>query len=573
MPEFLFKGKEFVRNHHLSVPQRPLEPDADKSVGTPRLDGNLIIHGDNLHALKSLLPMYAGQVNCIYIDPPYNTGNENWCYNDNVSSPLMQEWLLQNSVGVDDGLRHDKWCAMMWPRLMLLRELMTESGLIFISIDDNEQHHLRLMMDEIFGAGNFIAVLPTIMNLKGNQDQFAFAGTHEYTIVWAKDKEKCEIGKFELDEDELEQWHTDEYGLYKKGANLMRTGQDAPREKRPTLFFPLFISEHDGQLTVSVTYSTGSTELIPISNNQEMSWRWKKDKFEREPYNVIVKKSNGKYQLYKKQRPKLGDLPSKKPKTLFYKPEYSSGNGTEQLKQIFSDDNNSGTRNFFYPKPLTLIIDILTLGLPNNEGIILDSFAGSGTTAHAVLALNKADGGNRKFILVECEDYADRTTAERMRRVIHGVPTARQEQLRNGLGGEFTFCDLGEAIGIDKLLRGENLPSYEALASVLFRTATHEVIDIAKIDESKSYIGESDNYHVWLIYKPDLDFLKSNEAALTLDHAREIAASNQDGKRHLVFAAARFVSDKTLAGDYGDNPIPIDHQPLPWLLYKLPEGE
>ena len=147
MTELTFKGKEFVYNHHLAVPFRPLMPDPDKSIGDARLDGNLIIHGDNLHALKSLLPVYAGKVDCVFIDPPYNTGNEDWSYNDNVSSPIMREWLTSNPVGIEDGLRHDKWCAMMYPRLHLLHDLLREGGIIFISIDHNETHHLRSMLD------------------------------------------------------------------------------------------------------------------------------------------------------------------------------------------------------------------------------------------------------------------------------------------------------------------------------------------------------------------------------------------------------------------------------------------
>lgn len=139
------------------MPHRPLVPDPAKSIGAARLDGNLVIHGDNLHALKSLLPMYAGKVDCIFIDPPYNTGNEGWCYNDNVNSPMMQEWLRSNPIGIEDGLRHDKWCAMMWPRLRLLRELLSESGLIVVTIDDNELHRLICLMDEVFGAANKLA--------------------------------------------------------------------------------------------------------------------------------------------------------------------------------------------------------------------------------------------------------------------------------------------------------------------------------------------------------------------------------------------------------------------------------
>ena len=161
MPTLEFKGKPIIYAHHLTTPVRTLEVDGKKSLPPkgkkPSLDDNLIIHGDNLHALKALMPRYAGKVNCIYIDPPYNTGNEKWIYNDNVNSPMMKEWLKGKSpVDGEDLERHDKWLCMMWPRLQLLRELLAEDGVIFISIDDNEQHRLRMMMDEIFGEENFV---------------------------------------------------------------------------------------------------------------------------------------------------------------------------------------------------------------------------------------------------------------------------------------------------------------------------------------------------------------------------------------------------------------------------------
>ena len=158
MPTLEFKGKQHIYAHHLTVPYRPLVADTERSLNPADADDNLIIHGDNLHALKALLPRYAGRVKCIYIDPPYNTGNEGWLYNDNVNSPLMREWLKANGpVDGDDLERHDKWLCMMWPRLHLLRELLADDGVIFVSIDDNEQHHLRLLMDEIFGERNFVA--------------------------------------------------------------------------------------------------------------------------------------------------------------------------------------------------------------------------------------------------------------------------------------------------------------------------------------------------------------------------------------------------------------------------------
>ncbi|MGB1088559.1 MAG: DNA methyltransferase, partial [Alphaproteobacteria bacterium] len=159
MTELHFKGKEFVYNHHLSVPFRPLVPDEAKGVGPVDLDGNLIIQGDNLHALKALLPKYAGKVDCIFIDPPYNTGNEGWCYNDNVNAPMIREWFNSNPIGEEDGLRHDKWCAMMWPRLQMLRELLADTGSVWITLDDHEIHRGRHLFDEVFGQQNFAGML------------------------------------------------------------------------------------------------------------------------------------------------------------------------------------------------------------------------------------------------------------------------------------------------------------------------------------------------------------------------------------------------------------------------------
>ena len=188
MTELSFKGKEFVYNHHLSVPFRPLVPDAAKGIGPVDLNGNLIIQGDNLHALKALLPMYAGKVDCIFIDPPYNTGNEGWAYNDNVNAPMIKEWLTANPIGIEDGLRHDKWCAMMWPRLRLLHELLADTGSIWITLDDNEIHRARSMIDDIFGEDNFVAtcIWQKVFSPK-NTAQF-FSEDHDYVLVYAKRK-------------------------------------------------------------------------------------------------------------------------------------------------------------------------------------------------------------------------------------------------------------------------------------------------------------------------------------------------------------------------------------------------
>ena len=217
MPELNFKGKEFVYNHHLTVPFRPLEIQADKGIGAPALDGNLIIHGDNLHALKALLPIYAGKVDCVYIDPPYNTGKEGWCYNDNVNAPMIREWLDQE-VGVADALRHDKWACMMWPRLRLLQQLLSDDGIIFVSIDDNEMHHLRLLMNEVFGSSNFLGQVTIEVNPKGRGLKDSdFAKTHEYLVVYQNLKRDWIIGSERDKEKEIKDFpHEDQGGRYRE---------------------------------------------------------------------------------------------------------------------------------------------------------------------------------------------------------------------------------------------------------------------------------------------------------------------------------------------------------------------
>ena len=197
MPTLDFKGKQFIYSHHLTVPFRELVIDKDKSIpknNKASLDDNLIIHGDNLHALKALLPNYAGKIKCIYIDPPYNTGNEGWCYNDKVNSPLMKSWLEKNSlIDKEDLGKHDKWLCMMWPRLKLLHELLADDGVIFVSIDDNEVHHLRMIMDEIWGEDNFISEISVKSNPRGSQASRDLAEVHEYLIIYCKKYSDCRL--------------------------------------------------------------------------------------------------------------------------------------------------------------------------------------------------------------------------------------------------------------------------------------------------------------------------------------------------------------------------------------------
>ena len=436
--ELKFPGKG-IANALYSAPIYKELKNIDENKSN-KINENFIIKGDNLDALKILAKGYTNKIKMIYIDPPYNTMNNDFIYNDNFRadfdaiariSGLIDESgnkskNLEEMERIFKGTRtHSAWLCFMYPRLKLARDLLKDDGVIFISIDDNEQANLKLLCDEIFGEENFVGNLPTIMNLKGNNDEFGFAGTHEYTIVFAKNKDKLRIGEFDISDDEIEDWQFDEKGYYKQGANLKRTGQNAPREDRPNLYFPILINKTNSKV-VSITESEyeaiydkntkkfnddyletlkneyenkGFYFILPITNNQKVTWRWSYNKILAESDEIIISQ-NGTIGLYKKQRPSLGDIPSKKPKSLLYKPTYSSGNGTELIKKIFA------SKVFSNPKPLDLIKDIIKIST-NNKDIILDFFAGSGTTAHAVMAQNLADNGNRKFILVQLDESID----------------------------------------------------------------------------------------------------------------------------------------------------------------------
>ena len=277
--------------------------------------------------------------------------------------------------------------------------------------------------------------------------------------------------------------------MYKQGANLKATGTNAPREKRPNLFFPLYIKNNE----VSLQKLEGYTEVFPITNNQEMSWRWSKNKFIEEMHNLIINSNNQEFSIYKKQRPELGDLPTKKPKSIFYKPSYSSGNGTQELKQFFSE------RFFSNPKPKELIKDFLILGSQSND-IILDFFAGSGTTGQAVMELNKEDGGNRKFILIQLPEQTDENseaykngykkisdiTIERNKRVIEKIVNEEKEKYPD-LFTEENQTNIGEGLGFKVFkLSKSNFPRVEFAPNP-------EKTDEENVEDLKKYISEKES--------------------------------------------------------------------------------
>ena len=561
MPTLDFKGKQFIYSHHLTVPFRTLEIDGDKSLTgekPPSLDDNLIVHGDNLHALKALLPMYAGKIKCIYIDPPYNTGNENWVYNDNVNNPLMQAWFEKHSpIDVEDLERHDKWLCMMWPRLHLLHELLAEDGVIFISIDDNEQHRLRMMMDEIFDAENFVAVI-TVRSNPGGRDYGGIARTHDYVVVYRKSLE-TELNPISV-EVETSLPLTDEDGRFKV-RELRNRNIRFNNFNRPNLYYPIYVNPDEPDENelhqISLDKIEEWVEVFPLeSQGIKTVWRWQQETvLQNLNRNVMGKKKrDGNFQIVEKYR-----KDTKRERSILSETEYRNERGTLTLKSIFD-----GESFFDYPKSDLLIKRLIELGA-DKDGIILDSFAGSGTTAHAVLALNKEDGGNRKFILVECEDYADTITAERVRRVINGVDTAKDETLQQGFGGSFTYCTLGEPIDVEGMLTGDALPDYETLANYIAYTATGSTLK-SVAQQPDDCFGETESIRFYLIYEPRLEFLESPKSALDAARVEQIAAQCKAvGKKAYVYAAQKFISQKELTA------LGITFCQLPYNIYRIAE--
>ncbi len=451
----------------------------------------------------------------------------------------MQTWLQKNSpIDVEDMERHDKWLCMMWPRLHLLRELLSDEGVIFISIDDNEQHHLRMLMDEVFGSENFVSHI--IWRKRGDPpSNKRFASTTEYLIMYGNEEK---------------------INLRQRGegtGNFANPDNDPRGEWR---YEKLFISNKGGRETQSMIYPiinpVDGKEHWPPANNR---WAISKDKAEE-----YLKAGRI---VFGKTRPIRKKFKSELRQGITWSNLWTTDNhgkfpmnrdANAEIVELFED------QRFETPKPVGLIDRILRIATGPND-IVLDSFAGSGTTAHAVLALNKADGGNRKFILVECKDYADTITAERVRRVSNGIPTAKDKTLQNGLGGNFTYCTLGEPIDEEGMLTGENLPTYETLAHYIAYTATGTAFNT--ITKQKDYcFGETHTIRFYLIYEPTLDFLESPKSALNAKRAEQIAKMcKATGKRAYVYAPQKFISQKELTG------MGITFCQLPYNIHRFTE--
>ena len=413
MPTLNWIGKDAVVRHHKEVPFRLLEADKKLSHGDPAT-GNLIVEGDNLHALKALLPRYAGRVKCACIDPPYNTGNEGWVYNDNVNAPEILRWLGK-TVGkeAEDLSRHDKWLCMMYPRLVLLKQFLSEDGVIFVFIDDNEVAPLRLLMDEIFGRQNFFGDIVWQHSVQAKGYSGTLSVHHTHTLVFGR-------SQFSLGDLVRTEEHNVNYSNPDSDPKGMwRSGDVRNALIRPNLMYDI------------------ETPIGTVIKHPVKGWRFSRSTFEKEfaESKIIFSKD------YKRiiRKIYLVDQHGRVPESIWFATE--TGTTREATGEVADTLGQKG--DFDTPKPTRLIQRILQIAT-DKDSLILDSFAGSGTTAHAVLKQNAADCGNRKFILVEMEPgICKDITAERVRRVAGGYTNAKGEKVE-GLGGGFQYCRLSK---------------------------------------------------------------------------------------------------------------------------------
>ncbi len=386
---------------------------------------NIFIEGENLEVLKLLQKSYAGRIKMIYIDPPYNTGND-FVYDDNFTEPLEEylkysgqmdeEGKLLTTNKKADGRFHSKWLSMLYPRLRLARNMLCEEGVIFVSIDDNEVHHLRLLLNEIFGEENFIAQIVIKSNPRGSMSPESIGMLHEYVILYAKNKQEVNIVGHELSQEMLDEYkYQNQKGEKYRLLGLRQRGGFWRRSDRPSLYYPLFINP--GDCSVSITKSKKHyIELYPIqpTTGEEGSWRWGKEKIENNLELLIGKKikRDGKeeWDVFQLDYLQSGKEENKrtKAKSIWDEKEINYQNGTAEVKNLFD-----GKQCFDFPKPLALLRNIVSMVGTNDGDYILDFFAGSGTTAHAVISQNQEEHLNRRFIMVQMPEFTDEKSEAR----------------------------------------------------------------------------------------------------------------------------------------------------------------
>lgn len=504
MPTLNWIGKDKVVNHHMDVPFRTLERQYTFAP-SGQDDGNMIIHGDNLEALKALLPQYQGRIRLIYIDPPYNTGNEGWVYNDNVNDPRIRRWLGQ-VVGKEgeDLSRHDKWLCMMYPRLRLLQKLLAEDGAIFISIDGNEYTNLKFICDEVFGQNHYVDTIVWQKRTSPDARKKLSSG-HEYVLVYSKSNDLDD--SFNL------------LPLEGKDAEAYTNPDDDPRG--PWISSPFTAPGYRPNQMYTIVTPTGK-EILPPKGR---CWCNVEEVYKRlleEGRMWFGADGNGvpRRKTYLLEREGRGTW------TWWTNAEVGYTQiATQEVSQIL------GKAVFDYPKPTKLIQRIIRLA-SEPDSVILDSFAGSGTTAHAVLNMNQADGGHRKFILVEMGDYADSITAERVRRVINGYGEGKSAV--PGTGGSFSYYELGVPLFVDGFLNPE--VSIDDIRSYVYYSETHEKIPAPQEDDPY-LLGVFDDTAYYFCYEKD---------SATVLNDSMLSKLKTKADRYLIYADTCALSDEEL---------------------------
>lgn len=532
MPTLHWIGKEKVINHHLDVPFKVLEHsygfDNGTLTSTETQSGNKIIHGDNLEALKALLPEYEGQIKCIYIDPPYNTGKDEWKYNDRVDHPRIKSWF-DKIVGKEgeDLSRHDKWLCMIYPRLVLLHKLLKDEGVLLVSIDNNELYSLKIVLDEIFGPFNLVGNIIWKNATDNNPTQIA--NEHEYILCYSK--KKTELAP---------EWKSPNLDVKEK---LLNIGKE-------------FVERYSDPEELQIEYTKWFRE------NKQFLWPFEDYKFidsggvytgsrsvhnpgkEGYRYDVIhpITKKPCKQPLmgYRFPESTLNELIDRK-RIIFgedeskiielklyafdYRAKLSSvieldgRKGANTIKDVFETTNTP----FKNPKTTELIEEILSF-TTSKDDVVLDSFSGSGTTAHAVLNLNKQDGGNRRFICIEMEDYAETITAERVKRVINGYGEDKKEV--EGTGGSFDFYELGQSLFDEDGNLNESV-GLTKIRNYVWYTETKTPLKEERQEDNAHFLGK----HVDTSYY----FYYHSEAITTLDHSF-LARVKTKAEQYVIYA-------------------------------------
>lgn len=568
MPTLEWIGKDKVVNHHQEVPYRVLERQYSyDETGQHAEDNgseNMIIHGDNLEALKALLPRYEGKVKCIYIDPPYNTGNEGWVYNDNVNDPKIKKWLGE-VVGKEgeDLSRHDKWLCMMYPRLKLLQRLLAEDGVIFISIDDNELYNLKSICDEIFGLSCFVSNISWQRTYSTRNDSKGIVNEVEHLLVyserpgWNPNKlpRTAEMdAKYKNPDNDVLPWTSSD--AFAPGAATHQGMVYAIQHPfTGKLLYPYNGSCWRYQQDTMLKYMNGwakyelrqlddakeRAEICGVPENEvrpDVMALMLADSLDNAAANAqkILKRGqwprfyftqNGKGGIRRKTY--IDSVEGKPPTNLW---QYADVGHTDEaaktLKGIFG-----GRATFDTPKPMRLVERVLQIA-GEREALILDSFAGSGTTAHAVLNMNKADGGNRKFILVEMENYADSITAERVKRVIDGYGEGKKAV--EGTGGNFSYYELGPVLLLPDGNLNEEVGA-QKIREYVYYMETKDPLPTEQPKDEPYFMGLCRNTAYYFYYE--------RESVTTLDHTF-LATIQTKAEGYTIYADLCAIPQETL---------------------------